>query len=87
MSFAIRPVVVRQQIRLGRYVVSWTWIRLVWTTPNPAGTAMSGSDDTTICEACGREFIDEVAWQEHYEDQHLDDDDPVPPGPKGKEDR
>jgi hypothetical protein len=44
---------------------------------------MSGdaADDITVCEmlvdgtSCGQEFPDEVAWQEHYEDAHLDDDD------------
>jgi hypothetical protein len=33
-------------------------------------------DDTHVCEVdgCGQEFPDELAWQEHYEDTHLDDE-------------
>jgi hypothetical protein len=46
-------------------------------------------DEITICEAflsdgsqCGREFPDEVAWMEHFEASHLDDDsDEDPPRP------
>ena len=42
------------------------------------GAAMTDPDETAICEAfvngrpCGREFPDEVAWQEHYEDEHAE---------------
>ena len=39
-------------------------------------------DQTTICNVtdadgieCGRELPDELAWQEHYEDTHLGEDD------------
>lgn len=40
-----------------------------------------GRDDTTVCNVigddgleCSQEFPDELAWQEHYEDTHLGED-------------
>jgi len=51
---------------------------------------VSAAEETTICEAflpdgsqCGREFPDELTWQEHYEDEHADDDEQVGASERG----
>jgi len=40
------------------------------------GLDLPAEDETVVCEVegCGQEFPDQWAWQEHYEDTHLGED-------------